>query len=467
MANFNVIVDETNNQVIVNEDAQSIVIRSQGTIGPKGDAGIGVPTGGTTGQVLAKNSNTDFDTEWVDQTGGSGGGVTDHGALTGLSDDDHTQYHNDTRGDARYYTKTLSDAAYEPKNSNIQAHIIDTANPHNVTASQVGLSEVDNTADVDKPISSATQTALDDKADDSAVVHKTGDETVAGLKKFDNSFADDQLHEGTDFYLAHTATAPVSNGSTVGIRNTVTVDGDFDRTNWLDSARQDEIIIDGTGDHSFVLGDQTQVTQHGSGVVGVAAGKMGGIYCDNPAATIVLAVGMYGSVEAVQGTITEANGVIGEVARQPGATIDRAIAFKVEAQVEGTEAYGFYNQTAGAKNKFNETDFTGAVIPSVVALTDAATIAVNAALGNQFTVTLGGNRTLGNPTGAVNGQLLLFALRQDGAGSRTITLDTKFRLGADITSITLSTGANKTDYLGVRYHSSDDTFDVISFVGGF
>jgi hypothetical protein len=35
--------------------------------------------------------------------------TTDHGELTGLSDDDHTQYHNDTRGDARYYTKTQSD----------------------------------------------------------------------------------------------------------------------------------------------------------------------------------------------------------------------------------------------------------------------------------------------------------------------------------------------------------------------
>ena len=29
-------------------------------------------------------------------------GVTDHGVLTGLADDDHTQYHNDARGDARY-----------------------------------------------------------------------------------------------------------------------------------------------------------------------------------------------------------------------------------------------------------------------------------------------------------------------------------------------------------------------------
>lgn len=29
-------------------------------------------------------------------------GVTDHGVLTGLADDDHTQYHNNARGDARY-----------------------------------------------------------------------------------------------------------------------------------------------------------------------------------------------------------------------------------------------------------------------------------------------------------------------------------------------------------------------------
>lgn len=46
---------------------------------------------------------------------GGGEGTSDHGALSGLADDDHTQYLNNTRGDARYYTKTLSDAAYQPK----------------------------------------------------------------------------------------------------------------------------------------------------------------------------------------------------------------------------------------------------------------------------------------------------------------------------------------------------------------
>jgi len=44
---------------------------SQGAKGDKGDTGAGVVTGGLTGQVLAKKSNTDYDTEWV--TGGGGG----------------------------------------------------------------------------------------------------------------------------------------------------------------------------------------------------------------------------------------------------------------------------------------------------------------------------------------------------------------------------------------------------------
>jgi hypothetical protein len=34
----------------------------------------------------------------------------DHGNLTGLGDDDHPQYHNDSRGDTRYYTKALLDS---------------------------------------------------------------------------------------------------------------------------------------------------------------------------------------------------------------------------------------------------------------------------------------------------------------------------------------------------------------------
>lgn len=111
--------------------------------------------------------------------------------------------------------------------------------------------------------------------------------------------------------------------------------------------------------------------------------------------------------------------------------------------------------------------FTGATTESVVALTDGATIAVNALLGNIFTVTLGGNRTLANPSGAVDGQRLTFRIRQDATGSRTLAFDTKFRFGPDLLTITLSTTAAKTDYIGVIYHAADDKFDVLAFRTGF
>lgn len=44
-------------------------------------------------------------------------------------------------------------------------HVADTDNPHGVTKAQIGLASVDDTPDTLKPISAATQTALDLKAD--------------------------------------------------------------------------------------------------------------------------------------------------------------------------------------------------------------------------------------------------------------------------------------------------------------
>jgi hypothetical protein len=44
-------------------------------------------------------------------------------------------------------------------------HVTDSTNPHSVTADQVGLGNVDNTSDLDKPISTDTQSALDLKSD--------------------------------------------------------------------------------------------------------------------------------------------------------------------------------------------------------------------------------------------------------------------------------------------------------------
>jgi hypothetical protein len=66
------IVDHQNTQIALaapEETQVNIAVPgiqgAQGTQGIQGPTGQGVPSGGTTGQLLAKASNTDYDTEWV------------------------------------------------------------------------------------------------------------------------------------------------------------------------------------------------------------------------------------------------------------------------------------------------------------------------------------------------------------------------------------------------------------------
>lgn len=111
------------------------------------------------------------------------------------------------------------------------------------------------------------------------------------------------------------------------------------------------------------------------------------------------------------------------------------------------------------------------VSSGVSVLTDGATIALDASLGNHFRVTLGGNRTLGVPTNPIDGQKITIEIIQDATGSRTLTLTTgstdSFVFGTDITSITLTTTPSKRDLLGAIYSSSLQRWMVVSFIKGF
>jgi hypothetical protein len=146
----------------------------------------------------------------------------DHNSLKNLAiGDPHAQYLTQSRGDIRYYTKTelnngqLDSRYYTEAETNallnakinltaigaangvagldasqkillinipaginhlnldnigsnthaqIDSHIANTSNPHGVTKAQVGLVNCDNTSDANKPISIATQNALDNKS---------------------------------------------------------------------------------------------------------------------------------------------------------------------------------------------------------------------------------------------------------------------------------------------------------------
>lgn len=100
--------------------------------------------------------------------------------------------------------------------------------------------------------------------------------------------------------------------------------------------------------------------------------------------------------------------------------------------------------------------FTKAQAVTPVALTDAASIATDASLSNTFTVTLGGNRTLANPTNMTNGAIYTWRVRQDGTGSRTLAYGSKFKWPGGAAPV-LTTTASATDFISGQYFSDTDT----------
>ena len=89
----------------------------------------------------------------------------------------------------------------------------------------------------------------------------------------------------------------------------------------------------------------------------------------------------------------------------------------------------------------------------IVTVTDAACISVNMALGNNFVVTLGGNRTLKKPANCTVGQGGNIYFIQDGTGSRTLGYNTAWQF-VSATVPTLSTGAADVDMLVYNARSS-------------
>lgn len=67
----------------------------------------------------------------------------------------------DNTADTSKPVSTAQAAAIAVVQGDVDTHEADTANPHSVTKTQVGLGNADNTSDASKPVSSAQQTALD------------------------------------------------------------------------------------------------------------------------------------------------------------------------------------------------------------------------------------------------------------------------------------------------------------------
>jgi hypothetical protein len=109
----------------------------------------------------------------------------------------------------------------------------------------------------------------------------------------------------------------------------------------------------------------------------------------------------------------------------------------------------------------------GAVAPTVVFLSDAATIAVDASLGNDFRVTIAANRTMGKPANPANGQQIIFQVTQGAAGFCSITWDNSYEFSSSMPQPVLSTGAGQLDLLGFIYNAAKARWLFAAFVNGF
>ena len=93
--------------------------------------------------------------------------------------------------------------------------------------------------------------------------------------------------------------------------------------------------------------------------------------------------------------------------------------------------------------------FTAAQRGEITVLTDGATITPDLADSNNFSVTLGGNRTLANPTNIVAGQSGSIFITQDGTGSRTLAWGSywDFSDGVAPTLTTAVAAVDRVDYI--------------------
>lgn len=88
------------------------------------------------------------------------------------------------------------------------------------------------------------------------------------------------------------------------------------------------------------------------------------------------------------------------------------------------------------------------------ALVDGATINWDGNTGLNFSVTLGGNRTLANPTNMKTGQSGIIFVTQDATGGRTLSYASDFRFPGGTAANLLSTGANAVDAISYYRRSS-------------
>lgn len=144
---------------------------------------------------------------------------------------------------------------------------------------------------------------------------------------------------------------------------------------------------------------------------------------------------------------------------------------EAQAAAEAAQAAAEAAQTAAeAAQTAAETAQDGAEAAAALvgALTEELAVVANhvstdASAAAVFLVDADDDFTLDNPTNPTDGQRIVWRIKQDSTGARTITLGSKFTVSSEIGSIVLSTAANAIDHIGAIYNETDDKFEIVAF----
>ena len=173
--------------------------------------------------------------------------------------------------------------------------------------------------------------------------------------------------------------------------------------------------------------------------------------------TVVANVSALTSVNAA--AITSINTILeGDISADSGTF--NTLVVKTSASVSGDLKVGGLIGV-GQATPLKQIHITKSALAEINALTDGANIAVDFDAGQNFAVTLAGNRTLDNPTNVDAGQVGSIFIVQDGTGSRTLSYGTSWEFPAG-TAPTLSTSINAVDRLDYIVYSSTKIHSVLT-----
>ena len=328
-------------------------------------------------------------------------------------------------GESLVLGETASTAYRGDRGAIAYSHTLLTDNPHAVNKTQVGLSNVDNTSDLSKPISTATQTALNGKANTS---HTHAPADVTGLSALldgkENTFTRGSIIEGDNVNIDGELSNRLVGSGDITISATdapaplvMSVAG---KTGAVTLNKSDVGLggVDNTSDANKPVSTATQTALNGK--ANTAHTHAAGDITSGVLTTARLGSGTANNTKYLAGDSTWKD--------LPGA---------------GGDATTNTAQTFTNKR----------INPRVSSTASGSTLTPTVADFDQYACTaLAANLTINAPTGTpVDGNKLIFAIKDNGT-SRTLTWNADFAPAG--VAMPTSTTAGKWHYVGFIYNAT-------------